>query len=90
MQDAVADHQVTLMIGAGPDAGGRRFERRDLTTRALRDAVAAWFSLHPARLAALDGATVEWMAMRLEGRRGSSGTRAGDARPPDLGHPWAG
>jgi hypothetical protein len=97
VQDAVADHPVILSVmtmtsaaDTGSGAGGRRLERRDLTTRALRDAVAVWFSLNPAKLATLDSATVERMAMRLEGRRLSRGSGAGDRRPPDCGHPWAG
>ncbi|MGI0131171.1 MAG: hypothetical protein ACREEC_13650, partial [Thermoplasmata archaeon] len=49
--------------------GSARIERRDLSTRVLRDALATWFSLHPATLASIDEGTVERMALRLEGRR---------------------
>ncbi|HEY2705429.1 MAG TPA: hypothetical protein VGL20_17230 [Candidatus Dormibacteraeota bacterium] len=67
-------------------------ERRDLTTRALRDAVAAWFRIHPARLAALDAHTVERMALRLEGRRQHRSLDGldGVCPVPEGRHPWAG
>jgi hypothetical protein len=68
-----------------------RIERRDCTTRALRNAVAAWFSIHPARLSVLTSATVERMALRLEGRRPQRRPEAGDIdRVPVAEHPWAG
>jgi hypothetical protein len=66
-------------------------ERRDVTTRALRAAVAAWFGIHPAELASLNGDTIDRMALRLEGRRTPRPPDAPDAsaaRP--VGHPWAG
>ena len=67
-------------------------ERRDPTTRALRDAVAAWFRIHPATLAALDRGTVERMALRLEGRRPHRALDAleGVCPVPEGRHPWAG
>lgn len=67
-------------------------ERRDLTTRALRNAVAAWFSIHPSALAALERDTVERMALRLEGRRlhrALPGMGSACAIPEGR-HPWAG
>lgn len=68
-----------------------RAERRDHTVRSLRNAVAAWFSVHPASLATLDTETVELMFRRLEGRRHE---RTLDARDiggrRSCGHPWAG
>ena len=73
----------TSRVGTG------HVERRDLTTRAMRDAVAAWCSLDPARLATLDSATVERMARRLEGRRSPRNVEGG-AQRPSCGHPWAG
>ena len=70
-------------------AGG--VERRDQTVRALRNAVAAWFSVHPASLARLDTETVELMFRRLEGRRQDRTLAAGDVGGhPLCGHPWAG
>jgi hypothetical protein len=67
-------------------------ERRDPTTRALRNAVAAWFRIHPATLAALDHRTVERMALRLEGRRPHRALDAleGVCPVPEGRHPWAG
>ena len=66
-------------------------DRRDHTTRVLRSAVAAWFSLHPSRLATLDVETVERMALRLEGRAlGLSLDARFSMEVPHLGHPWAG
>ncbi|MDB5067284.1 MAG: hypothetical protein JWM18_3718 [Chloroflexi bacterium] len=67
-------------------------ERRDVTTRALRDAVAAWFRIHPATLATLDPPTVERMAMRLEGRRQHRSLAGldGVCPVPEGRHPWAG
>ncbi|HEX3607191.1 MAG TPA: hypothetical protein VH134_14820 [Candidatus Dormibacteraeota bacterium] len=67
-------------------------ERRDLTTRALRNAVAAWFRIHPASLAALDRDTVERMAERLEGRRPHRSIAGLDSvcPVPEGSHPWAG
>jgi hypothetical protein len=63
-------------------------ERRDLTTRALRNAVACWFGIHPSSLALLDPLVVEQMELRLEGR---SRHRPRDVCPaPELGHPWVG
>jgi hypothetical protein len=44
-------------------------ERRDVTTRALRNAVAGWFGIHPSCLAPLDQLTVQRMELRLEGQR---------------------
>jgi Transcriptional regulatory protein, C terminal len=41
-------------------------ERRDLATRALCGAIAAWFGIHPSALALLDGDTLTRMAGRLE------------------------
>jgi hypothetical protein len=74
-----------------PEISAPRTERRDLTTRALRSAVAAWFSLHPARLGALDGDTVERMALRLEGRTLRRTLEVSDVRAASsCGHPWAG
>jgi hypothetical protein len=67
-------------------------ERRDVTTRALRNAVAAWFRIHPASLAALDADTVERMALRLEGRRPHRSLDGldGVCPVPEGRHPWAG
>jgi hypothetical protein len=67
-------------------------ERRDVTTRALRNAVAAWFRIHPATLATLDPPTVERMAMRLEGRRQHRSLDGldGVCPVPEGRHPWAG
>jgi hypothetical protein len=67
-------------------------DRRDVTTRALRNAVAAWFRIHPARLAALDADTVERMALRLEGRRPHRSLAGldGVCPVPEGRHPWAG
>jgi hypothetical protein len=67
-------------------------ERRDVTTRALRDAVASWFRIHPASLATLDPPTVERMAMRLEGRRQHRSLDGldGVCPVPEGRHPWAG
>ena len=67
-------------------------ERRDQTTRALRNALAAWFRIHPASLAALDRDTVERMALRLEGRRPhrSIAGMDGICPVPEGNHPWAG
>jgi hypothetical protein len=67
-------------------------ERRDLTTRALRNAVAAWFSIPPSALAALERDTVERMALRLEGRRMQRSLPGlGSACAiPEGRHPWAG
>ena len=51
-----------------PETEARRWispERRDLTTRALCGAVAAWFGVHPSALAPLDKGTVIRMATRL-------------------------
>jgi diguanylate cyclase (GGDEF)-like protein len=42
-------------------------ERRNLAVRAQRDAVAAWFEIHPRQLAALPAEVVETMADRLTG-----------------------
>ncbi len=66
-------------------------ERRDQTTRALRNAVAAWFGIHPASLAGLDARTVERMALRLEGRRQHRSLDGDGICPvPEGRHPWAG
>lgn len=43
-------------------------ERRVLSTRVLRDAVAGRLGIHPGQLALLDAGTIERMAWRLEGR----------------------
>lgn len=50
------------------DWPGRR-ERRDLAARSEREAVAAFFDLHPAHLAGLPASVVAVMAARLEGNR---------------------
>jgi hypothetical protein len=67
-------------------------ERRDVTTRALRNAVAAWFRIHPGSLASLDPDTVERMALRLEGRRPHRSLAGldGVCPVPEGRHPWAG
>ncbi len=67
-------------------------ERRDLTTRALRNAIAAWFRIHPSSLATLDHETVERMALRLEGRRPHRSISGldGVCPVPEGRHPWAG
>jgi hypothetical protein len=67
-------------------------ERRDVTTRALRNAVAAWFRIHPESLASLDADTVERMALRLEGRRPHRSLAGldGVCPVPEGRHPWAG
>jgi hypothetical protein len=44
-------------------------ERRDFRIRPERDAVAAFFGVHPATLAALDPRLVEVMAYRVQGDR---------------------
>lgn len=44
-------------------------ERRDVGIRPERDAVAAFFGIHPAYLAALDPQLVEVMAYRVQGDR---------------------
>jgi hypothetical protein len=74
-------------LGAGP-----RVERRDPTTRALRNAVAAWFRIDPASLATLDHNTVDLMALRLEGRRQHRSIAGldGVCPVPEGRHPWAG
>jgi hypothetical protein len=82
--------EMILLAAAGSGAGARRIERRDPTTRAMRNAVAAWFSIEPARLASLDGSTVELMALRLEGRRSGAALRTGLLDLSLVGHPWAG
>jgi hypothetical protein len=64
-------------------------ERRDLTNRALRNAVAGWFGIHPSSLALLDPPTVEQMAVRLEGRRPHR-RRNTLSSAPEVGHPRAG
>jgi hypothetical protein len=63
-------------------------ERRDLTNRALRNAVAGWFDIHPSSLAPLDELTIERMAVRLEGRRPHR--RRTLTPEPEVGHPRAG
>jgi hypothetical protein len=71
--------------------GALHTERRDLTTRALRAAVAAWFGMPPARLASLDDDTIDRMALRLEGRRPRRPLDADNVCPiPQSVHPWAG
>jgi diguanylate cyclase (GGDEF)-like protein len=45
---------------------GTSVERRDLALRSKRDAVAAWFGIHPADLGQVPGPTIELMAGRLE------------------------
>jgi hypothetical protein len=79
------------LVEPEPETSAPCTERRDHTTRALRSAVAAWFSLHPSRLAPLDVETVERMALRLEGRalRLTFAARDGVAAR-ERGHPWAG
>ena len=77
----------------GPQPGGGAVsrsggDRRDETTRALRNAVAGWFGIHPSCLAPLDQITVERMELRLEGRR--SRPPRGVHWAPEAGHPWAG
>lgn len=44
-------------------------ERRDFDIRPERDAVAAFFGVHPAHLAALEPRLVEVMAYRVQGDR---------------------
>jgi hypothetical protein len=44
-------------------------ERRDFGIRPERDAVAAFFGIHPAHLAALEPRLVEVMAYRVQGDR---------------------
>jgi hypothetical protein len=85
-----------MAMTVSPDRGrtitAPAVERRDPTTRALRNAVAAWFRIHPATLAALDRGTVERMALRLEGRRPHRALDAleGVCPVPEGRHPWAG
>jgi hypothetical protein len=82
-QDLVRPEVPPQRIAAG--------ERRDVTVRCLRDAVALWFGIHPAALAVLNPDLVERMALRLEGRRPSSILdRLNAATPPPRPHPWAG
>jgi diguanylate cyclase (GGDEF)-like protein len=45
---------------------GTSVERRDLALRGKRDAVAAWFGIHPSELGSVAGPTIEMMAGRLE------------------------
>jgi len=47
------------------DAVVLRLERRDLDLRARREAIAAWFDLHPRQLASLAPEVVDVMAARL-------------------------
>lgn len=78
---------MTTMVQERNVAAGRdAVERRDVTTRALRSMIAAWFDIHPRALATLTGETVDRMARRLEGRR-LGRPQGGDDL---LGHPWAG
>lgn len=79
---------TTIPLTRGSTAG----ERRDVTTRALRDAIAAWFRIHPSSLASLDRETVERMALRLEGRRPHRSLSGidGVCPVPEGSHPWAG
>ncbi len=66
-------------------------ERRDLTTRVLRNAIAMWFRIHPSTLAALNGGTIDLMALRLEGRRPHRPLDAAGLCPSrPVPHPWAG
>jgi len=60
------------MNAGSPGARLREFasERRDPVARAGRDAVAAYFGIHPAHLSGLRSDVVAAMALRLEGRRG--------------------
>jgi hypothetical protein len=96
--DRPAAQRVDMATAAPSDPGrttprsATPVERRDLTTRALRNAVAAWFSIHPSALATLDGDTVERMALRLEGRRPHRSLPGlGSVCPiPEGRHPWAG
>jgi hypothetical protein len=83
---------MTVSPERGRTLAERPVERRDPTTRALRNAVAAWFRIHPATLAALDRGTVERMALRLEGRRPHRALDAleGVCPVPEGRHPWAG
>jgi hypothetical protein len=48
---------------------GPGLERRDLTIRPERDAVAAFFGIHPAHIAALARGVVAVMAYRVQGDR---------------------
>jgi DNA-binding response OmpR family regulator len=50
---------------AAPRAAAHVRERRDLSRRALCDAIAGWFDLHPSALAPLDRHTVTRMASRV-------------------------
>ena len=82
---------TTVPLDRGRTSVAPAMERRDPTTRALRNAVAAWFRIHPATLAALDPGTVERMAERLEGRRQHRALDALGVCPvPEGRHPWAG
>ena len=83
---------TTVPLDRGRTTFAPAVERRDPTTRALRNAVAAWFRIHPATLAALDRGTVERMAERLEGRRQHRALDAleGVCPVPEGRHPWAG
>jgi hypothetical protein len=65
-------------------------ERRDPTIRALRNAVAAWFRIHPSSLSVLDRDTVEHMALRLEGQRPRRALPGSVCPVPEGSHPWAG
>ena len=67
----------------------RESAESDTIVRALRAAVATWFGIHPAELAALDEDTIDRMAQRLEGRRPRRTPDAVTAKRP-VGHPWAG
>jgi diguanylate cyclase (GGDEF)-like protein len=51
-------------------------ERRNLALRARRDAIAAWFDVHPRALAGLPAEVVETMAQRLDAELAASGKLA--------------
>ena len=80
------------LTGGRRAAGDPPLERRDLTTRVLRNAVAAWFGVPPAKLAPLDRRTIDRIALRLEGRRlhFSVDSLTSVGSNSELSHPWAG
>jgi hypothetical protein len=55
-------------------------ERRNVTLRNKRDAVAEWLGVHPSELAALDSATVDAMVSRLKEEARVARVQAGAKR----------
>lgn len=57
-------------------------ERRDVAARSEREAVAAFFDIHPAHLAGLPASVVALMAARLEGNRARAARLLAALGPP--------